>query len=46
MVLVALIVAIAIFDLLAFRFGADSRDEIGDPRRTAPGFWSSEGIER
>jgi hypothetical protein len=46
MVLVALIVAIAIFDVLAFRFGADSRDEIGDPRRTAPGFWSNEGIER
>jgi hypothetical protein len=46
MVLVALIVAIAIFDLLAFRFGADSRDGIGDARRTALGFWSDEGIER
>jgi hypothetical protein len=46
MVLVVLIVAIAIFDVLALRFGADSRDGIGDARRTAPGFWSNEGIER
>lgn len=46
MVLVALIVAIAIFDVLALRFGADSRGEIGDARRAAPGFWSNDGIER
>jgi hypothetical protein len=46
MVLVACIVAIVILDLLALRFGADSRDEFGDARRRAPGFWSNEGVER
>jgi hypothetical protein len=46
MVLVALIVAIAIFDLFAIWFGVDSRDGVGDPRRTSPSFWSNEGIER
>jgi hypothetical protein len=42
---VALIVAIVILDLLAFRFGADSRDGFGDARRHAQGFWSNEGAE-
>ena len=45
-VVLALIVAIVILDLLAFRFGADSRDGFGDARRHAPGFWSNEGAER
>jgi hypothetical protein len=46
MVLAACIIAIVILDLLALRFGADSRDEFGDARRTGPGFWSNEGVDR
>ena len=47
MVLVAWIMAIVIFDLLALRFGADSRDAVGDDARpTAPGLWSNEGVAR
>lgn len=44
-VLVASLVAIVILDLLALRFGADSRDEFGDARRNAQGFWGNEGFE-
>ena len=44
-VLAACMVAIVILDLLALRFGADSRDEFGDARRNAPGFWSNEGVD-
>jgi hypothetical protein len=46
MVLAAWIIAIVILDLLALRFGADSRDEFGDARRTAPGLWGNEEFER
>jgi len=46
MVAAALIATIAIFDLFAVLFGADSRDEIGDGRRTTRDFWSNEGDRR
>ena len=46
MVAAALIAAIAIFDLLAVLFGADSRDGLGDARRSARDFWSNEGDRR
>ncbi|HZC31822.1 MAG TPA: hypothetical protein VE640_00895 [Candidatus Bathyarchaeia archaeon] len=46
MVAAALIAAIAIFDLFAVLFGADSRDGRGDARRSARDFWSNEGDRR
>ena len=46
MVAAALIAAIAIFDLLAVLFGADSRDGLGDARRSARDFWNNERDRR
>jgi hypothetical protein len=43
---VALIAAIAIFDLFAVLFGADSRDELGDAWPRPRDFWSNEGDRR